>query len=274
MKRILVCFLICFLISPSIYAANNRLRAHQQKEEYTVEDIQAEIEFGKEVASRIIGQYPLIDNDRLTRYINLVGKSLAQNTDRPELRFTFGVLATETINAFSAPGGYIFITKGAIDAMENEAQLAGALSHEIIHVTQKHIVKELNLKASDSSAISGFAQIVGGSFDTTKVAFNKVVGDAMNILFSRGYKVQDEIEADTKGAVLMACAEYDPSEMISFFKIMKNAEDNKISDMKKLYPPFDDRIDAIEKIIKKEGLENGKFQTKGERFNEYTQKTN
>ena len=72
---------------------------------------------------------------------------------RPELRYYFGILDTEDINGYAAPGGYIFVTTGALKLMRNEAQLAGVLAHELAHINQKHIVKQLNLQSTDLSLI-------------------------------------------------------------------------------------------------------------------------
>ena len=91
----------------------------------TTTDIAAEIEFGREVAARILGRYSVYDKPALIKYVNLVGLSLAQNTNRPELEFHFSILNSSDINAYAAPGGYVFITKGALELMKDESELAG-----------------------------------------------------------------------------------------------------------------------------------------------------
>ncbi|HWR72808.1 MAG TPA: M48 family metalloprotease, partial [Nitrospirota bacterium] len=85
------------------------------------EDVAAEIEFGREVAARIIGRYGLYQNTAVTKYVNLVGKVVAMNANRPELEFRFGVLNTDQVNAYAAPGGYVFVTRGALAKMQDEA---------------------------------------------------------------------------------------------------------------------------------------------------------
>ncbi len=87
------------------------------------------------------GLVPLDKNEKLVRYLNVVGKNLGAQSSRPLLRWTFGILQTEdSFNALSAPGGYVFVTLGLLRGVENEAQLAGVLAHEIAHVTGKHVL--------------------------------------------------------------------------------------------------------------------------------------
>ena len=175
------------------------------------EDIAAEIAFGREVAARILGKYKIVRDDKLTRYINLVGRSVALHCSRPELAFRFAVLDTSTINAYAAPGGYIFITKGALRKFDDESELAGVLAHEIAHAADRHIVKELNIKGADQSAAAGISHLLGAIGDPTRVAFKQAVDNAMNILFEKGYKKEDEYQADQSGTLMLAATGYDPS---------------------------------------------------------------
>ncbi len=250
---LLIAFLLLLLSSP-VSAKNPRVRDHQIIKDISVDDIKAEIEFGSEVAARIIGKYGLYQDDDLVKYVNLIAKSLASAANRPEIRFTVGILSTNTINAFAAPGGFIFVTKGVIDNVDDEAQLAAVISHEIIHIVQKHIVKELNIRSFESSAVSGLTHLISGTTNTVRVAFTKAVDETINILFERGYKRRDEIEADTMGVVLASRLGYDPVALACFIEKIKNLGDEDISSYRNLYPPFDERIEHINKTIAQEGL--------------------
>jgi len=252
--------LIAFLLLPLSFPAsaqNPRVRDHQIEKNISVDDIKAEIEFGREVAARIIGKYGLYQDDALTKHVNLIAKSLASIANRPEIRFTVGILNTNTINAFAAPGGFIFVTKGVMDNVDDEAQLAAVISHEIIHIVQKHIVKELNIRSFESSAVSGLTHLISGATDTVRVAFTKAVDETINILFERGYKRRDEIEADTMGVVLASSLGYDPVALACFIEKIKNFGDEDILSYRNLYPPFDERIEHIKKTIAREGLTIG-----------------
>ncbi len=260
---------IAFLLCPLFAHAENisRVRQNQFVQTMSEEDIRAEIEFGKEVAARILGKYPMVKNEALTRYANLVAKSLAQYSNRPEIAFTVGVLDTDMINGFSAPGGYIFITRGAIEAMDDESELAAVIAHEMMHVCQRHIVKELNIHGTDSSPVSGFSHMIGGAGEAVSLTFVRAVDGAMNILFERGYKKRDEIEADTLGTVLAANAGYDPAALVRYFGKIKAGQEKETASIRKLHPSFDERIEWINKAIEQDGLAGDGYKKGKERFN-------
>lgn len=254
-------------VLPAAAEDTKHLRQHHMMQAVSADDIKAEISFGKEVGARILGKYPLVHNEPLTRYANLLAKSLAQYSNRPEISFTVGVLDTDMINGFAAPGGYIFITRGAIEAMDDEAELAAVIGHEMIHVCQRHIVKELNIHGSDSSPVSGFAHVIGGAGEAANLTFVRALDEAINILFERGYKKQDEIEADTLGITLAANTGYDPAALVRYFKKIKGGLEKETASIRKLHPSFDERIQWINLAIEKDGLGGNGFKTGKERFN-------
>ncbi len=104
--------------------------------ETSSEDIKAEIRFGRDIAARVLGRYRLLDDRQGTRYINLLGTALASQAARGELNYHFAILDSNGINAYSAPGGYIFITKGALDLARDEAELA-AFTDDLRQVAKK-----------------------------------------------------------------------------------------------------------------------------------------
>jgi predicted Zn-dependent protease len=261
--------LILLFLSVPADAENVRQRANAQAELYvTEEDVKSEIIFGKEVAATILGKYPLYRNEGMTRYVNLVAKSLAKFSNRPELDFTVGILDTNMVNGISAPGGYIFITRGAIEAMDDEAELAGVLAHEIIHVSEKHIVKELNIHGSDSSAAAGLSHLIGGSGESVKVAISTAMGEAMKILFERGYKKNDEMEADRLGVQLATMAGYDPTALNRYFAKLKTGKSSETASIEKIHQPFDDRIQLLSHTIDNSGLPGNGFSGK-DRFKKF-----
>lgn len=274
LKNFIILFIISLIVSVPSYANNKRVRINQIGRNISAEDIKAEIEFGREVAAYIIGKYGLYKNDSATKYVNLLAKSLATASNRPELQFTIGIIDTNTINAFAAPGGYIFITKGVLDTVEDESQLAGIIAHEMIHICQKHIVSELNIHAVESSHVSGFTKLISGTSDPARVAFTKAVDETISILFERGYKKMDEIEADTMGVVLASSLGFDPSGLARYIDNVLKMNNEKTAYYQKLYPPFEDRIRYIEETIDKEGLSTGNFFLGRKKPIEYTYSKN
>jgi predicted Zn-dependent protease len=91
--------------------------------------------------SQKLGAAPLVKDDQLQKYVSSVGRWVALQSDRPDFEWHFGVIDSTDINAFTAPGGYVMVTKGLYQALNSEADLAGVLAHEIGHEIRKHHLK-------------------------------------------------------------------------------------------------------------------------------------
>lgn len=226
-------------------------------EDIVKEDIAEEVRFGREVAARILARYGYYNNDHIMKYVNLVGNAVAMNTGRPELQFRFAVLNTEDINAYAAPGGYIFVTRGAIARMADESELAGVLAHEIAHVTERHIVKELGIQATETSAAAGLGMLIGGTTDAARAAFSKAVDSAVNVLFEEGYKRKDEVQADKTAVLNCAIAGYDPSGLIRYFERIGKNKGKTTEILNKTHPSFEERIAWLNGTVGEEGIDTG-----------------
>ena len=275
-RIIFLLLLLSISTSFSTFAAENfRLRAHQSNSEInTQSDIDAEINFGKNIAARILGQFKEYKNEKLKRYVSLVGKSLAMNSSRNEIDFHFTVLDADFINAYSAPGGYVFITKGAIKAMRDESELAAVLAHEVAHITEKHIVKEFKIKGRDDSATAGISNLLGSSSSSAKVAFAQSVDNAVNKLIKKGFKKKEELEADKTALLLLAATGYDPGSLRRYLKRVKriNKKHHVKSKYKPTHPPTSKRIKSLQRIAKQEGLQRLKLPKAKARFKKYASK--
>ena len=238
------------------------------------DDINEEIRFGREVAARMLGRYGLSTNDSLNRYVNLVGQSLARSTNRPELNYHFGVLNTADINAYAAPGGYIFVTRGALEKMQDEAELAAVLAHELIHVNEKHVVRELGIRATEGSAVSGLARLIGGGSETARIAFSQAVDKAIDMLFRTGYKREDEVQADKGAVAICAVAGYDPSALVRYFERISAARGKSTEVLDKTHPDYETRIALLRETMAKDGIDPGSFKARKERFAEEMKKVN
>jgi predicted Zn-dependent protease len=254
---------------PSIAdAARENWRERISEEEViTASDIAAEVSFGREISARILGRYKPYDNPALIKYVSLVGLSLARSTNRPELEYHFMILDTREVNAYAAPGGYVFITKGALQLMKDESELAGALAHEIAHVTEKHVVKELKIKGTDDSAVSGLAQLVGGSSESARAAFGQVVDQGLEMIFKNGYKREDEMQADKSAVSISALSGYNSIGLAKYLDRISSMPE-KIPEPKddQTHPSFAARIAQINDVIAKEGIDVGGLTTNKERF--------
>jgi predicted Zn-dependent protease len=261
---------------PTAQAADNpaswRNRASADVQEVLTDDITEEVRFGREVAARIIGRYGLYLNDDVTRYVTLVGQSLARNANRPELAFRFAVLNTSDINGYACPGGYIFVTRGALEKMQDEAELAGVLAHEMIHVNERHVVKELNIRATEDSPASGLARLIGGSTDAARAAFFQSVDKAVETLFSTGYKREDENSADRGSVSLAAVAGYDPAGLVRYFERIAAAKGRTTDVLDRTHPAYAARIALLKETITRDGIESSAYRTGRERFAEAMKK--
>ena len=249
---------------------NYRQRIHQQSQQaYGEDDIRAEISLGREIAARIFGKYPRLDDQALTQYVTLVGKSLTLNSSRTELEYHFAVLDTDQVNAYSAPGGYIFVTKGALKLMGNEAELAAVLAHEIAHVTERHIVKELGIRSEDRSATGSIGQILGGAGGSANIAFTQLVDKATEILFETGFHQQDELDADRVGTLLLATVGYDPLSLQHYLQKIHAHKDEYTQSINTTHPPSQQRVNSLARLIQDEKLDKGEYSVVQVRFAEH-----
>ncbi|MEW5904325.1 MAG: M48 family metalloprotease [Pseudomonadota bacterium] len=200
-----------------------------------------EIELGSGIASNLLGAAPLLDNAEVQRYVNRVGRWIALQTERPDLPWQFGVLDDADINAFAAPGGYVFITKGLLARMNNEAELAGVLAHEISHVLRKHHLQALKQGARTEL----FAEFANEAMQAngSDPRLSKLVS-AGTELYARGLDKDDEFESDRMGVVLAARAGYDPYGLPAVLQTLQsiNPNDSNLALMFKTHPAFDKRL--------------------------------
>ncbi len=228
-----------------------------------------EIEIGDGVAETLLGARPLLDDPDLQRYVNAVGMWVAQQSERPELPWHFGVNDSDHINAFAAPGGYIIVTKGMMKQLRNEAELAGVLGHEVAHVTQKHHLKALR-KAAVVNLLSAGAAAATAESRHAELA-QKLSGPTKE-LYARGLDKADEFEADRMGVVLSARAGYDPYGLPAVLTTLASADpkDNYLTLLTKTHPLPQVRLDRLAPgLATLESVNGSQHMT---RFQKYTTK--
>ncbi len=187
------------------------------KQDFVLLSEQQEIETGTQYHQQILKQYALYEDPDLGSYVTSIGKRLASHSHREGLEFHFYVLDSPMVNAFALPGGYVYITRGILAYMDNEAQLAGVLGHEIGHVTARHGVRQQSRGTIIGILGSAAAAATGSG----------AVGDLSNMLGSalmQGYGRSHELEADRLGAEYLARSGYSPQVMIDVIGILKDQE--------------------------------------------------
>ncbi len=202
-----------------------------------------EITLGKDVAANLLGAAPLVKDPALQQYVNKIGMWIALHSDRPGLPWRFGVMDTDSINAFATPGGYVLITRGMLLRCRDEAELAGILAHEISHVVEKHALNTMR-----KGALAGLAGDAVGSYAQSrgKPEYTKLVS-ASTELYARGLDKDDEFAADRMGVVLAARGGYDPYGLPSVLQTLAaiNPKDDAVSLMFKTHPDPEKRLELL-----------------------------
>jgi predicted Zn-dependent protease len=208
-----------------------------------------EIEIGRQLAAVLLGSKPLLADAPLQRYVNQLGRWITLQSSRPLLPWTFAVLDDPGFNAFAAPGGFVFVTKGLVDRVD-EAELAGILAHEITHVTERHHLNALRTKARAGLA----TQFIGSQIRTNNAVSGMLSQQLLSLgrnLYSSGLDQGDEFEADRQGVTLSARSGFDPYGLPGVLQQLRaQAPDNPLFALSlSTHPPAQQRLDLLEQAM-------------------------
>ena len=208
--------------------------------------LEREIRMGKEYAAQIESSVKLVQDPVVNEYVNRVGQNLVRNSDA-RVPFTIKVVDSDEINAFALPGGFFYVNSGLILAADDEAELAGVMSHEIAHVAARHATRQ-----ATRGQLANLATIplifVGGGLG---YAIQSAAGFGLPLTFltfSRGF----EAEADYLGLEYMYKTGYDPQAFIAFFEKIQAKEKKKPGSLAKAFsthPQTPDRITKSQEEI-------------------------
>lgn len=201
-----------------------------------------EVQIGREITGNLLGAAPLVKDEALQKYVNQVGRWVASQSERPDLPWRFGVIESEDLNAFAAPGGYVILTKGLYRKLQNEAQLAGVLGHEIGHVVKKHHLKVLQKQ----QLLNIGAGLLGEKYAKDNQTVEKLIGSGAEIM-ARGLDKNAEYEADRVGLVLATRAGYEPYGLPEVLQAISeaNPQDNSVALLFKTHPHPDERLTKL-----------------------------
>jgi predicted Zn-dependent protease len=205
-----------------------------------------ELRIGQQIAGNLLGVAPLVNDPALQRYVNQVGRWVALQSERPDLAWRFGVVESEDINAFAAPGGYVLLTKGLYRRLDNEAELAGVLAHEIGHVVRKHHLELLR----QTQMISALGGLLGRKLKGESQLVQNVIGNGAEIV-ARGLDKEAEHEADRIGMVLAARAGYDAYGLPTVLQEIGHlsATDGRVALLYKTHPHPDERFNRLAEAV-------------------------
>lgn len=245
-----------------------RLNTNYPEPAYSKDDIEAEIIFGRELATKITGKYPALKNDKLNQYVNKVGQLVAQSSSRSELNYRFLIIKSTEINAFAAPGGYVFITTAALEQVKDESELAGILAHEIAHIEKRHYVKRVGIRSNKLNPEQGFTAILTGGRLSAVQAFQDAIDETLEILFETGLQShEDEHDADATSVWLLANTGYDPAALSRYFKRISKLGANTKT-IKNTHPSLTTRFSKMNQLLKSNQLDKLQQAKLEERYNE------
>ena len=175
-----------------------------------------EVRLGQATAQNVLQQMPRVTDPALNAYVTRVGRQVAAVSDRPNLPYQFFIVDNQEVNAFAAPGGFIFVTTGALRFMREESQLAGVLAHEVAHVAKKHSVQAIR----KALVAQGVASALLGENQSQLVAIAANIGATIIL---RGFDRKAELEEDQLGALYAYRANYDPRSLTAFLGALRQA---------------------------------------------------
>ncbi|MBP7633763.1 M48 family metalloprotease [Candidatus Ozemobacteraceae bacterium] len=204
-----------------------------------------EIAIGRQIAGNLLGAAPLVDDAGLQQYVNRVGRWVAEQCERSDLPWHFGVIESADVNAFAAPGGYIFVTRGLYALLRDEAELAGVLAHEIGHVIRRHHLEILQ----KSRLLDLGRQALPGKI-TDNASVQQLIGHGAEIV-ARSLDQKAEFEADRIAVVLAARAGYDAFGLPSVLQLIGHyaRDDDKVALLFKTHPHPDARLEKLDARI-------------------------
>ena len=191
----------------------------------------------------------LYEDDELQRYVQDLGMRLARSSQRPNLPWSFAVLDSPAVNAFALPGGFIYITRGILPYLDNEAQLVGVLGHEIGHVTARHSAQQYTRSMGAS-----LGMLVGSIFVPQIRPFEDLAQMSIGVLFLK-FGRDDELQADALGAAYAAGGRWDPDEVPAFLttlaRIAETTDRNGVPNWLSTHPQPENRAARVTETVKK-----------------------
>jgi predicted Zn-dependent protease len=194
------------------------------------DDIQLGSEQHPKMLAAFGGEY---EHKKLQRYVNTLGRKLAQFTEYQQFNYHFTLLNSPIVNAFALPGGYVYVSRGLLALASNEAELAGVIAHELGHVNARHTAERLG--AQRMAQFGVIASAIGASLLGLPANSVAQIGQTIATLAIQSYSREQELESDTLGVRYMSRAGYDPDAMATFLGSL--GEQSQIEARSKGLPP-------------------------------------
>ncbi len=205
--------------------------------------LEEEISIGDAVAVEIVSRFGgLWRDEAATLRVNLMGRALGRYSHRQDLVWRFGLLNSDQVNAFSAPGGRVFITRGLYQLATTDDALAGILAHEIIHIDRRHALRAI----ARGELLTGVSEIVADN-NADFAKFDEAIGDVTKQLLETGYDSNSEYDADKHGRALAAVTGYAPGGLRTALEVLKASGAGEHEATFSTHPPLDKRLEKLPK---------------------------
>jgi predicted Zn-dependent protease len=178
-----------------------------------------EIRLGQEMDADVRKEMGVYEDAALQKYVEDIGMRLAHESERPNLPWHFTVVDSPAINAFALPGGYIYITRGIMPFLDNEAQLAGVLGHEIGHVTARHAAQQYTRASATSIGV-----LISSIFVPAVRPLSDLAQGGLGVAFLK-FTRANEVQADSLGAQYAAAGGWDPAQVPEFLTTLSRVDE-------------------------------------------------
>jgi predicted Zn-dependent protease len=194
---------------------------------------------GEAAAARILGSVPLVEVPAAQQYLNLVGSTIAKRSEA-SYRWRFGLIKTDSVNAFATPGGFVMVTAGLVKQLQSEDELAMVLAHEIAHVTRRHHYRVVLRQRLADKAAKNLQAATGEAADAA-------LSKASAQIYARGLDKASEFEADRLGVELMTQVGYDPAAALGVLERLQQlkGDDPRAELLMSTHPSAADRLDML-----------------------------
>ena len=218
------------------------------KKEFSLMSEAQEVELGKQMDGEVRREMGVYENAELQRYVESVGMRLARASERPNLPWHFAVVDEPAVNAFALPGGYIYLTRGILPFLDNEAQLAGVLGHEIGHVTARHSAQQYT-----KATTAGIGVTLLSIFVPEARPFQNLTETALGVLFLK-YGRDDELQADRLGVKYSETTGWDPAGVAGMLTTLARLDEASgsrkgVPNWMSTHPAPADRVAKIQTLI-------------------------
>jgi predicted Zn-dependent protease len=239
------------------------------KSELSLVSESQEIQMGQQASQEVAQSIGLYNDSKVQAYVADLGKRMAAQSERPNLPWEFHVVDDASVNAFALPGGFIYVTRGLMTSINNEAELATVLGHEIGHVTNRHSVQQIS-----KAQLAQLGLGIGSVLSSDIARFGQLASAGLGILFLK-YSRDAENQADQAGFRYALHQNYDVREMTDVFETLNRVSEagggGKLPEWLATHPNPENRIERIEKTLDTLQVDPSKGLVKSEEYLRYVQ---